>query len=104
MQLGFGRGEAHIEHPRMLLLEEDVVGAIGLHALLGGRQRELLALVVAPLDCTRIEPTHSTVTKPHTRRRLAIETLMLKDRRHSRTKQPKQQRSSKAHTIDSRVR
>lgn len=40
---------ATIEDPWMLLLEEDMVGAIGLHALLRGRERELLALVVAPL-------------------------------------------------------
>lgn len=41
--------EAHIEDPRVLLLEEDVIRAIGLHALLGRRERELLAFVVAPL-------------------------------------------------------
>lgn len=38
----------------MLLLEEDVVGAIGLKALLGERQSELFALVGTPLHCTRI--------------------------------------------------
>lgn len=50
-----------IEDPWMLLLEEDMVGAIGLHALLRGRERELLALVVAPLLCHPSITTHFVI-------------------------------------------